>query len=386
MQKILVVTDKYPPSMVGGAELSLHVLLKSMDSDWDIRVAVLEGQTANKTERFDEMEVVGLPSFGNWPPSQHDTLHARGIGPSFITRRFAQKEMQLRFLLDGKNRGFKKRLERLRNLRVVSRDPAMTYLPSMDDDLVANRPTTNALKKLVREYDPDLVHADNYRSILAVANSDLGGIPFTAMVRDHRFFCAQRNQSTNIDGQPCSICEFGCVRSADERSGQVAKKLMSEIRAYRIKSLSKASEIVTTSSYLRKQLEITMPDTSVHAIGNPTDAPARIDQIRTNINRSDPPEILIVGMLNENKGQERVIEWAKELKQQLDDFRIVLAGRGQLSKKITRLAEEHGIRDHLILTGFLDRNAIYRAYSRASVVVAPNRWPEPFGRVPLEAG
>ena len=73
---------------------------------------------------------------------------------------------------------------------------------------------------------------------------------------------------------------------------------MSEIRAYRIKSLSKASEIVTTSSYLRKQLEITMPDTSVHAIGNPTDAPARIAQIRTNINRSDPPEILIVGMLN----------------------------------------------------------------------------------------
>lgn len=385
--RVLVVTDKYPPSMVGGAELSLHLLLKAIKVEFkQILVAVLDGRPPDGGDSLEGIDIVGLPSLGTWPPSQSETLLVRGIGPKTLARRIFHKEAQVRFLLNGPLSETIERVDRLRNLRKLSQTDSMKFIPTMDDDLVANGASVDALSDLVKSFAPDLVHADNYRSILTVANSDLNNVPFTAMVRDHRFFCAQKNQSANVDGYPCVSCAFECVTTSDAWSRESAQKLMSEIRAFRVRSLSKASEILTTSHYLGAQIERSIDNVPVTAVGNPVDELKQTDLIRAKVSRAKPPELLVVGMLNQNKGQARVVEWIKQLITELDDFRIVLAGRGKLAEKIIKDAEKNGVRDRLILTGFLDRQAIYRAYSRASVVIAPNRWPEPFGRVPLEAG
>ena len=64
---ILVVSDKYPPHAVGGAEISLHLQLKRIDpATFDIRVAVLDKQRPEPGATEDEYS--------------HDNVRVRRIG------------------------------------------------------------------------------------------------------------------------------------------------------------------------------------------------------------------------------------------------------------------------------------------------------------------
>lgn len=383
--RILVVTDKYPPQMVGGAELSLHVLLKILRPRLSgLLVAVLDGAAAS-LKSHEGIDLARLPALGDWPPAKRETLHARGVGPARLTRPLGRYETMGRYVMMNGALQAGRTISRILKVREIVRSQGVEFLPSLDDDLIRHGHTVAALSALIAEFKPDLIHADNYRSILSAAAAERRGTPFTAMVRDHRFFCAHNEQKSNIGGQTCTACEFECVDIEKPEARKAAKILMSEIRDFRLSHLAQASEIVTTSKHLQSQIGAILPSAKTRAIGNPSDAAADVDRIRERISRASPPEILIVGMLNENKGQAGVISWIKALRGQLGDFRFVLAGQGRLSAQLQDEAKEAGIGDHLILTGFLDRDAIYRAYARASVVIAPNRWPEPFGRVPLEA-
>ncbi|MEM7239704.1 MAG: glycosyltransferase family 4 protein, partial [Pseudomonadota bacterium] len=67
--------------------------------------------------------------------------------------------------------------------------------------------------------------------------------------------------------------------------------------------------------------------------------------------------------------------------------RVHLAGRGdRIAARIRETAAEHGTADQIHLHGYLDRADLFRLARQCQVIVAPTVWPEPFGRVPLEAG
>jgi len=91
-------------------------------------------------------------------------------------------------------------------------------------------------------------------------------------------------------------------------------------------------------------------------------------------------------MVGHNKGQILLCSLMSELKEEVGDFRILIAGRGQQLKRLKELACEQGLEENLVLPGFMGREELFIEYARSSVVVCPTIWPEPFGRVPLEAG
>lgn len=385
--RVLVVTDKYPPRVVGGAEISLHLTLQALAGrQFEIEVAVLDGHKESTPEKdsADGLTIWHLPEIGQWPrqyPYPEPGQPAlRGLGG-----RLAWPVAAARYLGED-NRTLTQRWRRLQDFRTVSKGGAGNWLPSFDDDLVPPSGTVSALRTLIGQFEPDLIHADNYRSIMVASQARPPETRLVSMVRDNRFFCARRDQDTNIDGDICTGCAFECVKALPASVAGHAESVMREVLEFRRACLSSSDAVITTSAYLADQQSALGLDRPISVAGNPAGDSAWVDRIQTSIRQASPPEILVVGMVNANKGQASIVDWILRLKEQVDDFRFVLAGRGALMNRLRRMAAEAGVSDHLLTPGFLGREELYRAYARSTIVLAPSVWPEPFGRVPLEAG
>jgi glycosyltransferase involved in cell wall biosynthesis len=96
--------------------------------------------------------------------------------------------------------------------------------------------------------------------------------------------------------------------------------------------------------------------------------------------------IVVVGMLNENKGQRWFVDALDRIVDRIPGAVLHFAGRGGLAKGLVETAKKKGLRDRVVLHGYLDRKRLYVLYRQCQIVALPTVWPEPFGRVPLEAG
>ena len=83
-----------------------------------------------------------------------------------------------------------------------------------------------------------------------------------------------------------------------------------------------------------------------------------------------PATVLYVGRLGYRKGLSRLID-AMALLTERPGWRLALAGEGPLRGKLEAQAHLLGIADRVDFQGFLDRNALAAALSRAAVLVNP---------------
>lgn len=388
-RRVLIVTDRFPGDVAGGAEISLSLLVDALDpAAFDVHIAALtEGIGVVTSETRGAATIHRIPHNTHvWP------------APRWRHRRFARGRWRSRFfrLADVAyflvRPGGRARWERLKSVALALRLRAARqshWEPMPDQDMVDFGAARVALAQVIDTLNPDIIHADNFRSVLFAAAVRPAATPLVAMVRDHRFSCVHRDQKRNVAGFACQTCTFLCVTHHEPPAAGEIITALHHTRAHRQSVLARADAIVTTSTHLKTRVEQDIPTDykSVRVVANPADDVAFVDQVQAGIERATPPEILIVGMVNGNKGQAYVPRLIAMLKAEgLGDFRFVLAGRGQLLTKILKEAADKDVTDHIITPGFLSRPAIYRAYARASVVAAPNIWPEPFGRAPLEAG
>ncbi|WP_444904974.1 glycosyltransferase family 4 protein [Microbulbifer sp. CnH-101-E] len=374
---ILVVTDKFPPEVSGGAELSLNNMLSEMEH-YNLKVviaALSPGRYELKKEIYRNRTVYRIPFEESWPISPVSAGKSR--------RMFRLAKYFARNFSKGNFRA----VQRVMLAGIVRKlwPSQAGALPLVDADYLVNSRASTILKNVVLSVKPDVIHADNYRSIVLANRLDLP-IPVISYVRDNRFFCAHKNQATNIKGKVCTECDKSCV---DERFPkfveQKVKLLMSESLQIRQDALAKSAVVATTSQFLCDQVGSVLTNKNIVKIPNLIESSLEIDNTQKFIKKSSIPEILVVGMIGHNKGQGQLIEIAKLLKELVSDFRIVVAGRGQMANKLLAEAQSEGILDYFWVTGFLGRSELFRAYARSTVVACPTVWPEPFGRVPFEA-
>jgi len=95
-----------------------------------------------------------------------------------------------------------------------------------------------------------------------------------------------------------------------------------------------------------------------------------------------PRHILFVGRLVREKGVDLLFEALARL---TGEWTCTVVGEGPASEKVRQDAAARGIAQRVTFTGWLNGDALARAFDDASVVVVPSRWPEPFGIVGLEA-
>jgi glycosyltransferase involved in cell wall biosynthesis len=110
--------------------------------------------------------------------------------------------------------------------------------------------------------------------------------------------------------------------------------------------------------------------------------PTRFDAAPPPPSGQRPPVILFASRLTPEKGVRLLLEaYARmEVTAQLE-----LAGSGIAAQATQRAVATHPARERIRLLGHLDDAGMRDAYARASVVVVPSLWPEPFGLVGIEA-
>ncbi|GLK67826.1 glycosyltransferase [Hansschlegelia plantiphila] len=362
---VVVVSDRYPPDAAGGAELSLHLLLREpLLRDGALVVTFDRALWTPERRRLDGVEIVALPAPAAWP--LHRMSQARVDRLKRLPFRLKWATFWAQAAL-GALRAPAMHLPALA-LRIAGAPPGGVR---MDHATTPESPAPAAVRAVVERARARLVHADNARAIMTAAEALKGsGVPLLAVVRDHRFTSARFDQT---DAPPPA------AGWRDRLAAGIADKAL----AYRQRALRAAAVVVATSRHLEETLQgIVQPARLTRAGLVPVEpAPAAAPR--------DPRSgfrILVVGSLTANKGQVHLLENWSRLAALIPGVEIDVAGDGPDRDRLAAMIEADGAGALARLHGRLSPEALGRLYATCDVVALPTLWREPFGRVPLEAG
>ncbi len=94
--------------------------------------------------------------------------------------------------------------------------------------------------------------------------------------------------------------------------------------------------------------------------------------------------VLFLGRLTMQKGPEYFVAAAKKVLEKIDNVKFVMAGSGDMFRRVIELAADLGIGHRILFTGFLRGDDVEKIFRMADLFVMPSV-SEPFGLVPLEA-
>lgn len=332
--KILVLSDDFPPDVLGGAGVIAFRLTKEI---------VRHGHTVRVLATTTERETVG-------------TSNVVGIEVKHI---------------------FSKYHERWRS-----------YVSLWNPGAIRE------VKKVLREFKPDVVHAHNIHAHFSYA----------------ALRCAKKAGAkvfvTAHDIMPVYPGTFTAYINPSDLSYQtkfnyrVNGKMMRALLGFRYNplrnffirySLRQIDGVIAVSEALKDALvQNNIPVRAV--IHNGIDAAAwqvstaDVEQFKKAHNILGRDVILFGGRLSGAKGGELILRALKTIVENNKNVVLLVAGRtGAYSDKMKRRAAELGIADHLFFTGWLDENESKKAYAAATVVTVPSVCFDSFPTNNLEA-
>jgi len=95
--------------------------------------------------------------------------------------------------------------------------------------------------------------------------------------------------------------------------------------------------------------------------------------------------ILYVGRLEKIKGVQYALHALREVLATHPDTQFVIAGTGTYEQTLKELSAQLNLEDKVSFVGHASREELYQHYMKARCVVMPSVWPEPFGKVGIEA-
>ena len=246
------------------------------------------------------------------------------------------------------------------------------------------------LGNAIRENQIELVHAQHALGAPpAVAAARAAGIPSVCTIRDYWPLCYWTDLMLNPSaGAVCPGCTprrmIDCVRP---RAG-VAWPLATPFIPYmqgnlrrKQDALAGADALIAISQAVTKTLHDRLEDseaTTVTTIPNPVDAVA----IRAEAEQSGPPQrqryVLFAGKLAANKGASALLPTTADL-----CLPLVVAGDGPARAEMETHAR--AARRDVRFVGWLERPELLRWMRHAAMLIFPSNWPEPLGRVLIEA-
>lgn len=123
--------------------------------------------------------------------------------------------------------------------------------------------------------------------------------------------------------------------------------------------------------------------------------PDKIDVVYNGIDQGGQPTdddnieskdkiVLFLGRITMQKGPEYFVAAAKKVLEKMDNVKFIVAGSGDMARRMIELAAEMGIGHKVLFTGFLRGKDVARVFRMADCYVMPSV-SEPFGIAPLEA-
>lgn len=359
-RRVLVVSDRYPPDTGGGAELSLHLLLREPDMRDEVLVVTFDRTLARPARRsLDGVEILALPSPAAWP------LHRLSQTQVERLKRLPFRLKWARYWAEAALGALGDPAAHLPALRLRLAGAPAGGVP-MDQATTPETPAVRALASVTAQVRPELVHADNARAILLVSEAlKDSATPWFAVVRDHRFTTGRFDQRPDGEGPK-------------GRAEQAAARAL----AYRQAALRRARLVVATSRHMESALRSVVDPSALRRTA--------LVPVVTAESAAPQPEggfrVLVVGALNPNKGQAHFLEALPNLAAQAPKLSIDIVGSGPDEAQIVDLARRHASVSDVRMHGRVPMDALAALYAACDVVALPTLWAEPFGRVPLEAG
>jgi glycosyltransferase involved in cell wall biosynthesis len=244
-----------------------------------------------------------------------------------------------------------------------------------------SKPAYQEVLKFLRAHQPHLGHVHNWFPLFSPAIYDAHracGIPVVQTLHNYRLGCAR---GTFLKaGRSCTDCLSGSRLQAirdrcyqDSRAGALVWE-RTVARGWDKGSFAQVDAYVAPSDTV-KDLHVAMglPPERIHFIPHAT-----ADPLSDAGALSPPPGggALFVGRLSREKGVDVLLEAWRDL-----DMPLRVVGTGPLESELKAANRNHRVE----FLGQLSSEEVSAAIQRASFVVMPHRWLEPFGLVAIEA-
>jgi len=99
----------------------------------------------------------------------------------------------------------------------------------------------------------------------------------------------------------------------------------------------------------------------------------------------EPPTLLCIGRVVRDKGFDVAVAAFSQIHRRHPSARLIVAGNGPEMKPLQRLAAELGVSESIEFPGWVHPEDVPELINRATAVLMPGRWREPFGLVALQA-
>lgn len=240
--------------------------------------------------------------------------------------------------------------------------------------------------RLVQEYHFDVLHLIG-STLEAAPGLKSAGVPVVATVESYIPLCPKGDFmcGNTLLLKPWGFWTFVRCLVQSEEIGKLRNRWylaynplfwwLTYARFLRMRKALRSVHVVAVSGFVQKQLK--------DFYGVMSDVvPNFVDSFffSTRLKRKTTmPLILYLGSLTQYKGPQVVLEAVKRMK-----CRVEMYGRGPLKGHLLQMIKKYELNAQIFDP--VDYSRLIGLYQKADVVVFPSLWPEPFGRIAMEAG
>jgi glycosyltransferase involved in cell wall biosynthesis len=220
------------------------------------------------------------------------------------------------------------------------------------------------IKEKIRAINPDIIHVQDTYILPAIvlANKNLK-VPIVATVRNSVLDCVWD-----------LMFSFPISTILKRRNKTI------------VKSLNKLDSIIAVSEYIKTELVQRGIDRGkVFPIYNLPPIFKNTEEKPANDKTDSAVHLFAPGILASFKGFSVLIDAMKKVTECAKNVDLTIAGDGPEKKKLEKMTEKSGLRPFVKFVGKVPNENLSQLYMSSDIVVFPSIYPEPFGRVALEA-
>jgi len=239
-------------------------------------------------------------------------------------------------------------------------------------------------KRVVKDFSPDIVHANQTLDILSPSWMHNLKVPLVATIHDHQIACPR---TFRFHYKKKVVCKFlfskrclrtGCLGTAEYEFHRLRLKTAKEL-------FKRVDEFIAPSEYMANNLrKIGFENIQVHP--NPIEISRwGHDGQKVKGTRKKENLILCVGKFLRLKGFDVAIKAMPMVLKKLPEAKLYFVGAGKEGVELKRIAKEIGCQNSIKFIGWVANEDLSEYYRRAKVVVVSSVFPENCSMVMLEA-
>ncbi|HSW65814.1 MAG TPA: glycosyltransferase family 4 protein [Bacillota bacterium] len=228
------------------------------------------------------------------------------------------------------------------------------------------------LRKVLKDFKPDIVHLHNASRLSPFVLPLLKGLPTVLTIHDHMVF-----DPTRLDDLP-EFKEYGAILDDYFIHTKSARYFGEKVRFFFARRFSKYIDVaIACSSFYGRSTVQSRMFKRVEVIHNGINLP----KFSPNI---DGKDILFVGRIDDSKGVDLLLRAMKKIEAIVPGARLTIVGDGSYKTSCQDLAKQL----HLKSVNFLGRKThseSLRLMAKNTLLVVPSRYPDNLPTVCLEA-